>query len=77
MQRSSVSADTARLTGRAVDGAPVYEFLRTPGAPPVSFLRFSADELAAAYAAGDHAHSHEFLVLAYFGGCPEPRRTLM
>src|SRR5581483_11699673 len=23
-------------------------------------------ELAAAYAAGDHAHSHEFLVLAYF-----------
>ena len=66
MQRSSVSADTARLTGRAVDGAPVYEFLRTPGAPPVSFLRFSADELAAAYAAGDHAHSHEFLVLAYF-----------
>jgi len=66
MQRSSVPTDTARLTGRTVDGAPVYEYLRTPGAPPVSLLRFSADELAAAYAAGEHAHAHEFLVLAYF-----------
>jgi AraC-like DNA-binding protein len=66
MQRSSVPADTARLSGRTVDGAPVYQYLRTPGAPPVSVLRFSADELMAAYAAGDHAHAHEFLVLAYF-----------
>jgi len=66
MRRSLVPADTARLTGRTVDGAPVYEYLRTPGAPPVSVLRFSADELTAAHAAGDHAHAHEFLVLAYF-----------
>ena len=66
IQRSLAPAETTRLTGRTVDGAPVYEYLRTPGAPPVSMLRFSADELTAAYAAGDHAHAHEFLVLAYF-----------
>jgi AraC-like DNA-binding protein len=29
-------------------------------------LRFSSDEVTAAHAAGDHAHAHEFLVLAYF-----------
>lgn len=66
IRRSLVPTDTARPTGRTVDGAPVYEYLRTPGAPPVSVLRFSADELTAAHAAGDHAHAHEFLVLAYF-----------
>jgi AraC family transcriptional regulator, transcriptional activator of pobA len=66
MQRSLVPADTARPTGRTVDGAPVYEYLRTPDAPPVSVLRFSSDEVAAAHASGDHAHAHEFLVLAYF-----------
>ena len=49
-----------------VDGAPVYEYLRAPGAPPVSVLRFSGDEVMAAHASGDHAHAHEFLVLAYF-----------
>jgi AraC family transcriptional regulator, transcriptional activator of pobA len=66
IQRSLVPADTARLTGRKVDGAPVYEYRRTPGAPPVSVLRFSADQLTAAHATGDHAHAHDFLVLAYF-----------
>jgi AraC-like DNA-binding protein/quercetin dioxygenase-like cupin family protein len=59
-------ADTTRLTGRTVDGASVYEYLRTPDAPPVSVVRFSSDEVAAAHATGDHAHAHEFLVLAYF-----------
>jgi AraC family transcriptional regulator, transcriptional activator of pobA len=54
------------LTGRKVDGAPVYEYRRIPGVPPVSVLRFSADQLTAAHDAGDHAHAHEFLVLAYF-----------
>lgn len=66
IERSSVRVDAARPTGRTVDRAIVYEYLRTPGAPPVSLLRFSAAELAAAHAAGDHAHAHEFLVLAYF-----------
>lgn len=66
IQRSLVPAATTRLTGRTVDGAPVYEYLRTPGAPPVSVLRFSSDEVTAAHATGDHAHAHEFLVIAYF-----------
>lgn len=66
MQRSLVPVGSTRPTGRTVDGAPVYEYLRTPGAPPVSVLRFSSDEVAAAHATGDHAHAHEFLVLAYF-----------
>jgi AraC family transcriptional activator of pobA len=66
MQRSLVPADTTRLTDRTVDGAPVYEYLRTPGSPPLSVLRFSAGEVTAAHATGDHAHAHDFLVLAYF-----------
>ena len=66
MQRSLAPTDATRLTARTVDGAPVYKYLRKPGAPPVSFLRFGSDELTAAHASGDHAHAHEFLVLAYF-----------
>ena len=66
IQRSLVPPATTRLTGRTVDGAPVYEYLRTPGAPPVSVLRFSSDDVMAAHATGDHAHAHEFLVIAYF-----------
>lgn len=55
-----------RPTGRQIDGAPVYEYVRIPGAPPVSVLRFSSDELPVAHATRDHAHAHDFLVLAYF-----------
>lgn len=66
IRRSLVPPDAARLTSRTVDGAPVYEYLRTPGAPPVSVLRFSADQLPAPDVGGDHAHAHDFLVLAYF-----------
>src|SRR4051812_34667200 len=64
IQRSLVPGDTTRLTGRQIDGAPVYEYVRIPGAPPVSVLRFSSDQLLVAHATCDHAH--EFLVLAYF-----------
>ena len=66
IQRSLVPATSTRLTGRQLDGAPVYEYVRTPGAPPVSVLRFSSDQLPIAHATGDHAHAHDFLVLAYF-----------
>jgi AraC-like DNA-binding protein/quercetin dioxygenase-like cupin family protein len=54
------------LTGRRIDGAPVYEYVRTPGTPPVSVLRFSGAELPAGDLADEHAHAHDFLVLAYF-----------
>src|SRR5262249_61561666 len=66
MQRSLVPAATTRLTGRRIDGAPVYEYVRTPSAPPLSVQRFSTDQLPVAGNNGDHAHAHDFLVLAYF-----------
>jgi AraC family transcriptional regulator, transcriptional activator of pobA len=64
MRRSLVPAETARPSGRRVEGAPVYEFVRTPGAPPVSVMRFSSAQLP--HPSGGHAHAHDFLVLAYF-----------
>lgn len=66
MQRSLVPAETVRPTGRQIDGAPVYAYVATPGAPPISVLRFSFDQLPVGSGIGDHAHAHEFLVLAYF-----------
>jgi AraC family transcriptional regulator, transcriptional activator of pobA len=66
IQRSLVPAATTRLTGRRIDGAPVYEYVRTPAAPPVSVQRFSADQPPAAHENDDFAHAHDFLVLAYF-----------
>jgi AraC family transcriptional activator of pobA len=66
IHRSLVPVATTRLTGRTVDGAPVYEYLRASGSPPVSLLRFGPEDLAAARAEGNHAHAHDFLVLAYF-----------
>jgi AraC-like DNA-binding protein/quercetin dioxygenase-like cupin family protein len=66
MQRSFAPVEATRLTGRRIDGAPVYEYVRTPGIPPVSVLRFSGAELPAGDLADEHAHAHDFLVLAYF-----------
>lgn len=64
MQRSLVPA--VRLTGLRVDGAPVYEYVQAPGVPPLSVQRFSAGRLPPVGNDGDHAHAHNFLVLAYF-----------
>jgi AraC-like DNA-binding protein len=61
-----VPTDATRLTERQIDGAPVYGYVRTPGVPPVSVMRFSSDQLPVAHANHDHAHAHDFLVLAYF-----------
>lgn len=66
MPRSSVPHSRTWLTGRQVAGAPVYAYVRTPGAAPISVLRFSADRLSVAHATPDYAHAHDFLVLAYF-----------
>jgi quercetin dioxygenase-like cupin family protein len=66
MQRSLVPAETTRLTERLIDGVPVYAYLRRPDAPPVSVLRFSAAQLPASRLGDDHAHAHDFLVLACF-----------
>jgi AraC family transcriptional regulator, transcriptional activator of pobA len=66
MQRSLVPAVSIRPAGRRVGGAPVYELIRSPAAPPVSVLRFSTGQVPAPSAGEDHAHVHDFLVLAYF-----------
>jgi AraC family transcriptional regulator, transcriptional activator of pobA len=66
MPRSLVSLTSTRPTGRRVGGAPVYEFVRSPAGPPVSVLRFPAGELPEAHQIPEHAHVHDFLVLAYF-----------
>jgi AraC-like DNA-binding protein/quercetin dioxygenase-like cupin family protein len=66
MQRSLVPAEATRLTERRIDGVPVYTYVRHPDAPPVSVLRFSGADLPVGGPADDHAHAHDFLVLAYF-----------
>jgi len=69
MQRSLVirrPTETTRLSGRRADGTPVYTYARVPGAPAVSVVRFGGADGAAAGREGDHAHAHDFLVLAYF-----------
>jgi AraC family transcriptional regulator, transcriptional activator of pobA len=66
MRRSLVSATATRRSGRRVGAAPLYEYVRAPGAPPVSVLRFSAHELPEGAATAGHGHAHDFLVVAYF-----------
>jgi AraC family transcriptional regulator, transcriptional activator of pobA len=66
MQRSLVPTETTRRTERRIDGVPVYAYVRRPDTPPLSVLRFSAAQLPGAGPTDDHAHAHEFLVLAYF-----------
>ncbi|HEX4009455.1 MAG TPA: AraC family transcriptional regulator [Solirubrobacteraceae bacterium] len=66
MPRSLVPPASTRLTGRQVDGAPVYAYVRSPDTPPVSVLRFGGRRPAVGDPADDHAHAHDFLVLAYY-----------
>jgi AraC family transcriptional regulator, transcriptional activator of pobA len=48
------------------EGPPVYTYDVVPGVPPVSVLRFLGPELPPGGPPVGHAHSHDFLVLAYF-----------
>jgi AraC family transcriptional regulator, transcriptional activator of pobA len=66
MMQRSFAQSTTRLTGRRIDGAPVYEYVHSPDTPPVSVARFAGAELPVGDPADDHAHAHDFLVLAYF-----------
>ena len=47
-------------------GPPVYTYQVVPGEPPVGVLRFLGRELPPGGPPPGHAHSHDFLVLAYF-----------
>lgn len=65
MQRSSVP-EAVRLTGRRIDGVPVYEYVQVSSALPLSVRRFSPGHLPDVGSGDDHAHAHDFLVLTYF-----------
>jgi AraC family transcriptional activator of pobA len=47
------------------EGPPVYTYEAVPGVPPVSVLRFPGQEPSPGGPPPGHAHSHDFLVLAY------------
>jgi AraC family transcriptional regulator, transcriptional activator of pobA len=59
--------DTARMLDNRVEGPPVYTYEAVPGVPPVSVLRFCGWEFPPGEPPPGHAHSHDFLVLCYFG----------
>ncbi len=63
---SRVTTETTRLKGHHADGAPVYTYKRLAGVPPVSVVRLVGLRLPPGHPARDHAHAHDFLVLAYF-----------
>jgi AraC family transcriptional regulator, transcriptional activator of pobA len=54
----------ARKLDRRAGGPPVYTYERLPGVPPVSIMRLDRESLGDLES--DEAHSHDFLVLAYF-----------
>ncbi|HKH12799.1 MAG TPA: AraC family transcriptional regulator [Rubrobacter sp.] len=57
---------TTRVEVRGAEGSPVYAFGAAPGVLPVGVLRFPGGELPADASTVGQAHSHDFLVLAYF-----------
>ena len=59
--------NATRMLGGRGEGPPVYTYEAVPGVPPVSVLRFRGWEFPPGEPAPGHAHSHEFLVLCYFG----------
>jgi len=68
MELSSVpdlTGGQTRPTGRRTGGVPIYTFQRLPGLPPVSVLRYPANLPPTNGRPPDHAHAHDFLVLAY------------
>lgn len=56
--------EAARLGSRRSDATPVYTYARTAGVPPVSIVRINRGSMTGADPG--HAHSHDFLTLAYF-----------
>jgi AraC family transcriptional regulator, transcriptional activator of pobA len=54
---------TRRLEGRG-EGLDVYTYETVPGVPPVSIMRLDRGSMEGIEAG--HAHSHDFLALAYF-----------
>jgi AraC family transcriptional regulator, transcriptional activator of pobA len=59
-----VAEGATRKRDRRAGGPPVYTYERLPGVPPVSIMRLDRESLEDLES--DEAHSHDFLVLAYF-----------
>ncbi len=55
---------TTRRVSRRGSGPPVYTYEPVSGMPPISVDRLELVDLAGT--AGEHAHAHDFLTLAYF-----------
>ncbi len=55
-----------RMLGGRGDGPPVHTYEPVPGVPSVSVLRFDGRELPPGGPPTGYAHSHDFLMLAYF-----------
>jgi AraC family transcriptional activator of pobA len=53
-----------RIRNRRVSAPPVYGYEAVPGVPPVSTLRLDRNTMEGL--GPEHAHSHDFLALAYF-----------
>ncbi|MGK5110983.1 helix-turn-helix domain-containing protein [Geodermatophilus sp. CPCC 205506] len=63
---SSGAPPVGRLvTGRRVDGAPVYGYARTAGVPPVAVARFEGGHPGHSEGWPHQAHAHDFIVLGY------------
>lgn len=58
--------DVVRKLDRKGEGPPVHTYTPVPGVPPVRVLRFYGRELPSDETSAGYAHSHDFLVLAYF-----------
>lgn len=58
--------DVTRRLNPPGEGPPVHTYAPVPGVPPVSVLRFDGRELPSGGPPAGYAHSHDFLVLAYF-----------
>jgi len=67
MRKGRIGMNATRMLGGRGEGPPVYTYEAVPGVPPVSVLRFRGWEFPPGEPAPGHAHSHEFLVLCYFG----------
>jgi len=65
-EKARIGLGTTRMLGRHGDGPPVHAYEAVPGVPPVSVLRFLGREHPPDGPPDGHAHSHDFLVLAYF-----------
>lgn len=55
-----------RMVRRPRDGPPVYTYEPVPGVPSVGVVRFLGSALRPYEPPRGHAHSHDFLMLAYF-----------